>query len=125
MLMIAEPKITNRSKISAKRVVEIWDSLPEDYSEAELGANLVSKIFEHLTESFEQVRLTPSIGKSRKGLIPDYLIYKDKDMTEPPVIVVEVKKRTSPLVKISNELFVEALSGAENFLVLNHACSSE
>jgi chromosome partitioning protein len=105
MVMLAEPKTTNRSRISAKRVVEIWDSLPENYAEADLGANLVSKIFEHLTESFEQVKLTPSIGKSGTGLIPDYLIYQD--ITKPPVIVVEIKRRTSPLVKISNELFVE------------------
>jgi chromosome partitioning protein len=106
MVMLAEPNTTNRSRISAKRVVEIWDSLPENYAEADLGANLVSKIFEHLTESFEQVKLTPSIGKSGRGLIPDYLIYQD--ITKPPVIVVEIKKRTSPLVRISNELFVEA-----------------
>jgi chromosome partitioning protein len=102
MVMLAEPKTTNRSKISAKKIVEIWDSLPENYCEADLGAHLVSKIFEHLTDNFAQVKLNPSIGR---GLIPDYLIYRD--INQPPAIVVEIKKRIPQLVKISNELFVE------------------
>jgi chromosome partitioning protein len=105
MVMLAEPKTTNKSKISAKKIVEIWDSLPGNYAETELGANLVSKIFEHVTENFHQVRLTPSIGKVGAGLIPDYLIYQDT--TKPPMMVVEIKRRTSLLAKISNEIFTE------------------
>lgn len=102
MVMLAEPSTNHQSKDSVKQIVEIWSSLPESCLEVEVGAHLVSKILEYLTESFLQVKLNPNIGK---GLIPDYLVYRD--VNQPPTIVVEIKKRVPQLAKISNELFVE------------------
>ncbi|WP_341732150.1 AAA family ATPase [Microcoleus sp. EPA2] len=72
-------------------VIERWQSLPSNYSEAELAMNLMPLIWKAIGLNFNQIK-TGSLG-SGTGLRPDYLIYDELD--KPPRIVVEIKKRTS------------------------------
>lgn len=72
-------------------VIERWQSLPSNYSEAELAMNLMPLIWKAIGLNFNQIK-TGNLG-SGTGLKPDYLIYNK--LNEPPRIVVEIKKRTS------------------------------
>jgi chromosome partitioning protein len=72
-------------------VIERWQSLPSNYSEAELAMNLMPLIWKAIGLNFNQIK-TGSLGPGT-GLRPDYLIYDELD--KPPRIVVEIKKRTS------------------------------
>jgi chromosome partitioning protein len=72
-------------------VIERWQSLPSNYSEAELVMNLMPLIWNAIGLNFNQIK-NGNLGTGI-GLKPDYLIY-DK-LNEPPRIVVEIKKRTS------------------------------
>ncbi|WP_333462438.1 hypothetical protein [Microcoleus sp. herbarium7] len=76
---------------SISNLIERWQSLPINYSEADLKAHLIPLIWEVIALKFEQIT-TESLG-SGTGLRPDYLIYDELD--KPPRIVVEIKKRTS------------------------------
>ncbi|MEG4007114.1 AAA family ATPase [Microcoleus sp. Pol11C1] len=71
-------------------VINRWQSLPSNYSEANLAMNLMPLIWDAIGLNFDQIT-TRSLG-SGTGLKPDYLIYNK--LNEPPRIVVEIKKRT-------------------------------
>ena len=75
---------TPPAKISTKKIVDLWASLPPNYSEADLGANLVARIFDYLGLNHHQIKNNLNIGR---GLQPDYLIYNDPG--QPPVLVIE------------------------------------
>ncbi len=95
----------SKSSVTAKQLTEIWLSLPNDYSEAELDRNLVSKIFEQLGYDRHQVKIQNNIGIAA-ALKPDYLIYQDR--SKPPVLVVEIKKRDPALAKVGDANFVKS-----------------
>jgi chromosome partitioning protein len=90
------------AKISSKKIVNIWESLPTSYSEANLSANFMVSIFNYLGVNLHQIKNTPYIGN---GLKPDYLIYNDP--TQPPVLVVEIKRRESILASVSDAKFID------------------
>jgi chromosome partitioning protein len=96
-MVIATPP----AKISSKKIVDIWASLPTSYSEADLGANLIAKIFDYLGFNRHQIKNTPTIGK---GLQPDYLLYNDP--AQPPVLVIEIKRREPVFAEVSDPKFV-------------------
>jgi chromosome partitioning protein len=89
------------AKTSSKKIVDIWTSLPTSYSEADLGANFMAKLFDYLGLNHHQIKNTPRIGA---GLIPDYLIYNDP--AQPPILAIEIKKRESGLAAESDAQFV-------------------
>jgi chromosome partitioning protein len=89
------------AKISSKKIVDIWTSLPSNYLEPNLGANFVVKIFDYLGLNHEQIKNNPNIGA---GLKPDYLIYNDP--AQNPVLVIEIKKRDPDLAAVSDINFV-------------------
>ncbi|MEG4322153.1 MULTISPECIES: ParA family protein [unclassified Microcoleus] len=76
---------------SLTNLIKRWESLPSDYSEAELAMNLMPLIWDAIGLNFDQIT-TRNLGPGI-GLKPDYLIYNK--LNEPPRIVVEIKKRTS------------------------------
>jgi chromosome partitioning protein len=88
------------AKTSSKKIVDLWASLPTIYSEADLGANFMAKIFDYLGLNHHQIKNTPGIGA---GLRPDYLIYNDPE--QPPVLAIEIKKRESALASVSDANF--------------------
>jgi chromosome partitioning protein len=102
-----QPKRTFKSNITARQLVEIWSSLSPDSNEANLGHALVSKIFEHLGYGHDRVKIQPNIG-SGAALKPDYLIYND--LTQAPVLVVEIKRRIPTLANpnASDAAFISA-----------------
>jgi chromosome partitioning protein len=108
-MVIATPlhdrETASKSSVTAKQLVDIWSSLPNDYSEAELDRHLVSKIFEHLGYDRHQVKNQHNIGIAA-ALKPDYLIYNDP--SKPPVLVVEIKKREPVLATVNDPNFVTA-----------------
>jgi chromosome partitioning protein len=88
------------AKISSKKIVDLWASLPTSYSEADLGANFMARLFDYLGLNHHQIKNTPGIGT---GLKPDYLIYNDPD--QPPILAIEIKKRDSALAAVSDANF--------------------
>jgi chromosome partitioning protein len=92
---------TAPAKISSKKIVDLWASLPSDYLEKDLGANFVAKIFDYLGLNHHQIKNTPNIGS---GLQPDYLIYNDPEQA--PILVIEIKRRESALAEVSDAKFV-------------------
>jgi chromosome partitioning protein len=101
-MLTATPQPT---KISSKKIVELWASLPSDYLEKDLGHNFMPKIFEYLGLNHHQIKNNPHIGT---GLIPDYLIYNDP--TQPPILAIEIKRREPALAlaEVSDANFVTA-----------------
>jgi hypothetical protein len=75
---------------SVSNVIERWKSLPSQCSEADLERNLMTLIWDAIGLKFEQIK-NRNLG-SGTGLKPDYLIYNQ--LNKPPIIVVEIKKRT-------------------------------
>ncbi|PSB05954.1 hypothetical protein C7B69_24715, partial [filamentous cyanobacterium Phorm 46] len=71
-------------------VIKRWQSLPSNYSEADLAMNLMPLIWDAIGLNFNQIK-AGGLGAGI-GLRPDYLIYNK--LNEPPRIVVEIKKRT-------------------------------
>lgn len=91
-------------------VINRWQQIPTDYPEAQLEANLVPVIFESLGLNFNQVQAQKALGN---GLIPDRLVYTD--VSQPPVLVVENKKRVKSLADATEENFL-ALCKQQNSL---------
>ena len=80
------------AKKTYRKVVDQWQNLPPTCSEADLEMRLMALMWAELGIGVQQIRKTPTIGS---GLIPDYLIYGDLD--QPPILVVEDKKRVPEL----------------------------
>ncbi|WP_310425993.1 AAA family ATPase [Chamaesiphon sp. VAR_48_metabat_135_sub] len=99
-MVIATP---STAKLSSKKIVDLWSSLPTEYLEKDLGHNFMSKLFEYLGLTHNQIKNEPNIGTG-KGLQPDYLIYNDP--THSPVLVIEIKKRKLDLAQVSDANFI-------------------
>lgn len=50
------------AKTSSKKIVDLWASIPTSYSEADLGASFMAKLFDYLGLNHHQIKNTPSIG---------------------------------------------------------------
>jgi chromosome partitioning protein len=83
-------------------IADLWLKIPVVCSEIELGTNLLLPILDKLGISIEQRTQQVSIHKPDKpgksGLKPDFLVYRD--IEEPPVLVVEIKKRTDSIHRL-------------------------
>lgn len=91
-----------RIPLSYKKIVERWTQIALSYSESDLEKDLIEPMFSALGFNFQQIKATPLIGA---GLRPDMLIYKELD--QPPVLVVENKKRVPELAQTSEQEFAE------------------
>jgi hypothetical protein len=74
------------------KVIERWKQIPTVYKEPDLEKDLVMLIWQVLGLNLSQVKSGTHLGKNT-GLLADFLIYQDP--TQPPVLVVEDKKRES------------------------------
>ncbi len=92
----------SRSSTADKSIVDQWNQMTDNYPEADLAANFMSFMFGKLGIKIENIKNQPSIGS---GLRPDYLIYQASQ--EPPVLVVEIKKRVTELGSIPDKEFAE------------------
>ncbi len=90
------------SSAGQKRIIDRWLKIDPDYSEADLGTNLLIPMLDELGVGFENRKTTPSIGIG-SGLRPDLLVYTD--LTEPPVLAIEIKKRVAALSDIADKDF--------------------
>jgi cellulose biosynthesis protein BcsQ len=71
-------------------LIQRWTQIPTTYAEANLEANLVNFIWQALGLNPHQIKANPGLGTGT-GLKPDFLIYQNP--SQPPVLVVEDKKR--------------------------------
>lgn len=85
-----------------KRIVDRWLKIDPDYSESDLGANLLIPMLDELGVGFENRKTTPSIGIG-SVLKPDYLVYAD--LAEIPVLAIEIKKRVAALGDVTDKDF--------------------
>jgi len=75
---------------STTQVIDRWKQIPISYSEPDVEQHLMTLIWEALELDFTQVKKNCGLGTGT-GLIPDFLVYQDP--AQPPVLVVEAKKR--------------------------------
>jgi chromosome partitioning protein len=87
-----------------KKIIERWTELVSDCSEADLATNFMSFLFTELGITINCISTQPSIGQGCV-LKPDYLIYQDS--LDTPVLVVEIKRRTSDLASVDEKDFAE------------------
>lgn len=90
------------AKVSSRRIVDLWASLPTKYSEPDLEVNFMPRLFDYLGFNHHQIKNDPTIGT---GLKPDYLIYNDPE--QPPVLAIEIKRREPALAEMSEANFVK------------------
>jgi chromosome partitioning protein len=87
-------------------IAKRWLQIPKDYGETDLGTNLLLPILDRLGISIEQRKQQTAINKPGKsGLRPDFLVYRDTK--EPPVLVIEIKRRTASIHNFSEPNFEE------------------
>ena len=88
-----------------EEVIKLWKQIPQSYSEAGLEANFISSLLNrYLGIDFTLTPKDLTLG-TNAGLKPDYLVYTD--INEPPVLVIEDKKRVRDLATASDENFIE------------------
>ncbi|MBD2119413.1 ParA family protein [Trichocoleus sp. FACHB-262] len=83
-------------------VVKRWENIQTDCAEGDLEFQLMTVMWKALGLDTPQIKKNPNIGS---GCIPDWLIYQDP--TQPPVLVVEDKKRVKVLAEAPDDKFVE------------------
>jgi chromosome partitioning protein len=94
---------TTLNKISYDNIIQIWKSLPNDYSEQNLELNFIQPLLLSLNLEISQIlNIHLGIGS---GLKPDRLIYPNLD--KPPALVIEIKKRVSSLATVDDQYFID------------------
>ena len=94
-----------QEKVSIEeKVIKLWKPIPEDYKESDLSLNFVSPLLKLLGLNLDQIHSHKSLGAGA-GLKSDYLVYQD--INEPPVLVIEIKKRVIDLATASDKDFIE------------------
>lgn len=84
-----------------KKLAQHWAELPLDYNESDLEMNLVQPLLQSLNLNHLQIKNTPALGG--KAGTPDRLIYTNP--SQPPVLVIENKKRVSELANTPEASF--------------------
>lgn len=100
-MVATAPNTKIKPNAAQKRIIDRWEKLPKDYLEVDLSPNFLLPLFDELGFEFDFRKVTPAVGN---GLIPDLLVYRD--VNQPPVLTVELKKRVSALANASNDAFV-------------------
>ncbi|MBD2097072.1 AAA family ATPase [Trichocoleus sp. FACHB-591] len=93
---------TTTSTKSYSNVVKTWLQIPPNFAEGNLEALLMTVMWQALGLTVNQVKKNPNIGG---GCIPDWLIYQDP--TQPPVLVIEDKKRVKVLAEAPDDQFID------------------
>lgn len=90
---------------SYKRLAQHWATLPTAYDEQDIETNLVQPLLLSLGLNIvQQVKSCKALGKGAGS--PDRLIYQDP--AQPPVLVIENKKRDPALALVPEVNFAEA-----------------
>jgi hypothetical protein len=85
-------------------IIDSWKQLPDNVPEATLQASFVYPLLQSLNLSGTCIKIGQSLGIGAK-LIPDLLLYTD--LTKPPALVIELKKRVSNLATASDSDFID------------------
>lgn len=101
---LTEPQSSTQSSNLYNKIIQIWKQIPHKYREAALETDLVQPILNALGLNLDQVKTQPHFGNGT-GLSPDRLIYKELD--QPPILVVENKKRDPSLASAPEIGFVD------------------
>ena len=97
--------VVTKERVSIEEeVINIWKKIPHKCSETNLENHFVSPLLKFLGLDIDRILVNPKLGTGA-GLKPDYLVYRD--IHEPPVLVIEDKKRVSELATASDEDFIE------------------
>lgn len=91
-------------KMSYKKLAQYWSELPTDYGEFDVENNLVQPLLLSLGLTFPQIKAGKNLGSGFGA--PDRLIYQD--VNQPPVFVMENKKRDPVLAAVPEKDFAEA-----------------
>jgi cellulose biosynthesis protein BcsQ len=78
------------TRTGATKVINQWKQIPTNYGEGDLEKHLVMLIWQTLNLKASHIKSGVNLGHG-SGLKADFLIYQDP--TQPPVLVVENKKR--------------------------------
>lgn len=85
-------------------IADRWLQIPREYAEIPLGTDLLLPILDQLGIAIEQRKQQTAIHKPGKSVLrPDFLVYRD--IEEPPVLVIEIKKRISIIYDIPESEF--------------------
>lgn len=94
-----------RPNAAQKRIVDRWLQLSNKCSENDLETHLVVPMFESLGIRHPQLSTQSNIAlDGQSKLIPDALIYQN--LSQPPILVVENKKRCPNLANAPDEEFL-------------------
>ncbi|MDJ0681273.1 MAG: AAA family ATPase [Xenococcaceae cyanobacterium MO_167.B52] len=97
--------VVTQERISIEeQVIKLWKKIPQSYTEKNLELNFVSPLLKLIGLNVNQIYGSCSLGTGA-GLKVDYLVYRD--INQPPVLVIEDKKRVSGLATVSDEDFIE------------------
>jgi chromosome partitioning protein len=97
-------QIPGQANASTTYIADRWLQIPRDYAEIPLGTDLLLPILDQLGISIEQRKQQTAIHKPGKSVLrPDFLVYRD--IEEPPVLVIEIKKRISIIYDIPESEF--------------------
>jgi len=92
------------TQANATKVIERWKQIPTTYNEGDLEKNLVMLIWQVLGLNISQIKSGINLGTGT-GLIADFLIYQNP--TNPPVLVVEDKKRHPNYANVPDQDFAD------------------
>ncbi|NDJ19477.1 hypothetical protein [Myxacorys almedinensis] len=96
-----------RPNAAQKRIIDRWLQLDKNCSESNLEAHFVVPMFESLGIRHPQLSTQGNIAlDGQSKLIPDALVYQDR--SQPPVLIIENKKRCSNLANTSDGEFLTA-----------------
>ncbi|MBD2034029.1 ParA family protein [Leptolyngbya sp. FACHB-321] len=86
---------------SYKKLVDLWSELPTDYREQDLEMSFVQPLLQSLDLNLQQIKAGRNLGAGFGT--PDRLIYQD--INQPPVLVIENKKRDPGLAAVPEKDF--------------------
>lgn len=103
-MVASAPNTRTRPNAAQKRVISKWLELAEDAKEKIVETSLVFPMLEVLGIKSQQIASCNIAIAGKPGLIPDVLVYQD--LNQPPVLVIENKKRHPVLANASDTDFV-------------------
>ncbi|MBW4458191.1 MAG: AAA family ATPase [Nostoc indistinguendum CM1-VF10] len=101
---LTNPQSPTQTTQTYSQIIQIWKQIPHTFNEANLEANLVQPILNALDLNLAQVKAKPHFGNG-VGLAPDRLVYKD--LAQPPILVIENKRRDPSLANAPELGFVD------------------
>lgn len=105
-MVASAPNTKTKPTAAQRKIIEDWAGLSDKASERQVENALVFPMIAALGFKPHQIVSSNIANTGESGLIPDALIYQD--LNQPPVLVIENKKRHPALANASSADFVGA-----------------